>query len=240
MKTAVIFQPYFFPYIGYYQLAKFADVWVIFDETQYIDKGWIARNRILHSDESKNWTFINIPLRKPSYKIISDIQIDHSRNFRKTIFGKLSHYKKISSHYKTEIKTVDRILSFDTQSLSLYLAYSLNVMFSYLEINTEVILQSKSSLSINRHSKLKAGTWALEICKELNCTRYVNPVSGTSLFDCSTYHQNNIDIRFMKSRLQPYSQRRTGHIPGLSIIDALLLHGKQYVVNELKSGYLVE
>ena len=59
MKTAVIFQPYFFPYIGYYQLAKFADVWVIFDETQYIDKGWIARNRILHSDVSKNWTFIN-------------------------------------------------------------------------------------------------------------------------------------------------------------------------------------
>ena len=49
MKLGIM-QPYFFPYIGYFQLMKHVDQWVVFDDIQFIDKGWINRNRILHPD----------------------------------------------------------------------------------------------------------------------------------------------------------------------------------------------
>src|SRR6185437_10468430 len=42
-----IMQPYFFPYIGYFQLIAHCDVFVLHDDVQYIKGGWINRNRIL-------------------------------------------------------------------------------------------------------------------------------------------------------------------------------------------------
>ena len=40
-------QPYFFPYIGYWQLIHAVDCFVLFDDVQYVRHGWINRNRIL-------------------------------------------------------------------------------------------------------------------------------------------------------------------------------------------------
>ena len=56
-------QPYFFPYIGYFQLIKSVDEFVIYDNIQYTKKGWINRNRILNKDSDKLFT---IPLKKDS------------------------------------------------------------------------------------------------------------------------------------------------------------------------------
>ena len=47
MMSIVIMQPYVFPYIGYFQLIQAADVFVFYDDVNYINKGWINRNRIL-------------------------------------------------------------------------------------------------------------------------------------------------------------------------------------------------
>ncbi|MDR2969047.1 MAG: WbqC family protein, partial [Tannerellaceae bacterium] len=45
MKLA-IFQPYFFPYTGYFQLIRSVDRFILYDHVNYIKRGWITRNRI--------------------------------------------------------------------------------------------------------------------------------------------------------------------------------------------------
>ncbi|MDZ7898224.1 MAG: WbqC family protein [Arcicella sp.] len=45
MKLAIM-QPYIFPYIGYFQLIKAVDKFVLYDDVNFINKGWINRNRI--------------------------------------------------------------------------------------------------------------------------------------------------------------------------------------------------
>ena len=45
MRVAIM-QPYFLPYIGYYQLINYCDAFVIYDDVKYTKKGWISRNRI--------------------------------------------------------------------------------------------------------------------------------------------------------------------------------------------------
>ena len=42
-----IMQPYFFPYIGYFQLMKAVDCFVFYDDAQFMKGGWVNRNRIL-------------------------------------------------------------------------------------------------------------------------------------------------------------------------------------------------
>ena len=62
MKVAIM-QPYFFPYIGYFQLIQQSDVFVIYDNIEYTKKGWINRNRILVNEKED---LISLPLRKDS------------------------------------------------------------------------------------------------------------------------------------------------------------------------------
>ena len=42
MKLAIM-QPYFFPYLGYFQLLRAVDKFVIYDDVNFIKRGWIHR-----------------------------------------------------------------------------------------------------------------------------------------------------------------------------------------------------
>ena len=75
MKLAIM-QPYFFPYIGYFQLIKSVDEFVIYDNIQYTKKGWINRNRILVNGTDY---LISLPLKKDSdYLNVVDRQLAES------------------------------------------------------------------------------------------------------------------------------------------------------------------
>ena len=63
MKKLAIMQPYFFPYIGYFQLIHAVDRFVIYDNIEYTKKGWINRNRILNNGSIKT---ITLPIKKAS------------------------------------------------------------------------------------------------------------------------------------------------------------------------------
>ncbi len=52
-RKVAIMQPYFFPYIGYFQLINAVDTFVIYDDVNYIKKGWINRNKILLNGKEK-------------------------------------------------------------------------------------------------------------------------------------------------------------------------------------------
>ena len=65
MKLAIM-QPYFLPYIGYFQLIAGADKFVIYDNIQYTKKGWINRNRMLQNGSDK---VFSLPLAKTSDRL---------------------------------------------------------------------------------------------------------------------------------------------------------------------------
>ena len=46
MKIGIM-QPYFFPYIGYFQLLNMVDKYLVFDDGQYAKNKWAYRNKIL-------------------------------------------------------------------------------------------------------------------------------------------------------------------------------------------------
>ena len=63
MKKIAIMQPYFLPYIGYWQLIHAVDEFVIYNNIQYTKKGWFNKNRILEIDHDRLFT---IPIKNDS------------------------------------------------------------------------------------------------------------------------------------------------------------------------------
>ena len=74
--TVAIMQPYLFPYIGYWQLIHAVDTFVIFDDVNYIKKGYINRNNILVNGQKQTFT---LELMSASQnKLINDIDIGNN------------------------------------------------------------------------------------------------------------------------------------------------------------------
>ena len=176
-------QPYFFPYIGYFQLMNAVDHWIVFDDIQFIDKGWINRNRILHPNAAKQWQFITIPLSKRGqFDKICDISIKTDINWKSQILGKLSTYKNFKAPYYDQVlKLVEKIFETNEKNLSKFIVRSLRLICNHLNIKSKIQVQSEMDLNIQKPSH--PGQWALNISEKLGASEFINPESGNEIFN---------------------------------------------------------
>ena len=73
-------QPYLFPYLGYYNLASASDIFVFYDDVNYIKRGWINRNNILVNGQANKFS---VPLSEVSQnKLIKDTNIQNYDEFK--------------------------------------------------------------------------------------------------------------------------------------------------------------
>jgi hypothetical protein len=232
MKLGIM-QPYFFPYLGYFQLINAVDRWIAFDQVQFIDKGWINRNRILHPNPEKEWQYITLPLSKRGqFDKICDIVLKKDINWREQILGKLSFYKKKAPHYQQTLEFVNYCFDTNETRLAHLVVEILRKTSDYLNIQTPIELQSEMNLRLD--SVHHAGQWALRISELLGASEYINPRGGKDIFIPSEFNDSKIKLSFLTSDLSPYSQRRGGFVAGLSIIDVLMFNDHSQCTNLLE------
>ena len=224
--TLGIMQPYFMPYIGYWQLMAAVDTYVIYDDVNYIKKGWINRNNILVNNDKQMFT---ISLNGASQnKLINEITIaDDFTKLRKTIH--MAYHK--APYYNEVVALLDKIFSYQSSNLADFIANSIELVCQYLDIQTKIIMSS----DIEKDNSLKGQDKILEICKLLNADTYYNAIGGQELYDKSVFEKENIKLCFLKSDIPEYSQYKNAFVPGLSIIDVLMFNSpievKQMLTN---------
>lgn len=232
-----IMQPYLFPYIGYFQLINYVDKWVIFDDIQYISKGWINRNRILHPDIKKEWQYFTIPVKKHSREIkIMDVEINNDIQWRDELLGKLTQYKKKAPFYNETKEFLGDCLSADFSNLCKLNESTLKNTCDYLNIPFDYSIFSQ--MKINTSNVEHSGQWAKEIAHATGADEYVNPADGHKLFNESEFIDIGIQLKFLQSKLSPYVQRRGSFVPGLSIIDVMMWNDVS-AISELLEDFLV-
>lgn len=217
MKLGIM-QPYFFPYIGYWQLLNAVDTYVIYDDVNFIKGGWINRNRILANGKPQN---INVILDKPSSnKKINETKIKNDHH----CYGKILKTLELSYHrapqYEEVIQFLEPVLTFQTDNLADYLSNSIRAVCSYLEISTRILLSSE----IEKDNELKAQDKVLDICTRLGATEYYNAIGGKELYDASVFQEKGIDLRFLHTDGVTYKQLKEEFIPNLSIIDVMMFN----------------
>jgi hypothetical protein len=226
MKLAIM-QPYFFPYIGYFQLVNAADKFVFYDDVNYIKKGWINRNRILLNEKSH---YITVCQKGASQnKLIKDIEIiDNRGKLKKTI---QNAYSK-APNFKNVWALIEDVLEFKTNSISELAAYSVIQTCNYLGIDTEFEFSSEVYMQT---SVLKSENRLIEICKINNATDYINPIGGMELYDKNKFLMNGINLSFLKTDSIVYKQLGSDFIENLSIIDVLMFNDARNVALFLDS-----
>ncbi len=214
MKLAIM-QPYFLPYVGYFQLIKSVDNFIVYDNIKYTKKGWINRNRMLQNGAD---CLFSLPLRKDSDAldvVQRFLSVDFSRV--KLLNQIIGAYRK-APHFDQSMQLIEQIICFKENNLFAYLHNSIVQVCQFLDIATTI--QVSSSIEIDH--ELQSQERVLALCEATNAKVYVNSIGGLELYSKEEFHNRNIELKFLKSRLFEYCQFGKPFIPWLSILDLMM------------------
>ena len=225
MKIGIM-QPYFLPYIGYWQLINVVDKFVIYDDVNYINKGWINRNNIMLNKQQFRFT-LNLLGASPN-KLINEIAV--SENQDKLIKTIEIAYKK--AHYFDKIfPLIKKIFQYDDKNLARFIGISIMEIANYIGVKTEFIYSSE----IEKNNSLKGQEKILEICRILKANEYYNLIGGMKLYDKKDFEGNNVKLRFLKAQTMEYNQFNNIFIPNLSILDIMMFNSTEEINTMLDS-----
>lgn len=232
MKIGIM-QPYFLPYIGYWQLVNSVDTFVIYDNIQYTKKGWINRNRFLQNGSD---VYFTIPLKKESDYL--DVNQRHiSENFDRTkMLNQIRQAYAKAPYFPEVFQLFEQIVRCEQENLFDFIFHSFLSVYKYLEMETKII--KSSTIDINH--ELKAEDKVIAICENLHTDTYINAIGGMELYSTQRFRNSNIELKFIKSNNIVYNQFKNEFVPWLSILDVLMFNSRNEVKTMLKEYVLLE
>ena len=233
-KKIAIMQPYFFPYIGYFQLINSVDEFVIYDNIQYTKKGWINRNRILVNGSD---SLISLTLKKDS-DFLDVVQRQLSDSWTKDRLKLLNQIKgnyQKAPYFKEVYPLIEKCILNAKVNLFDFIYDSLILILDFLEIKTKITISS----TINIDHTLKSKDKVIAICKEQCAEIYINAIGGMELYDKSEFLINNIQLNFIKSSPIIYKQYDNQFVSWLSIIDVMMFNDKIIISRFLNDYTLI-
>ena len=213
-------QPYFFPYPGYFQLLDVADTFVFYDDVQFIQRGYIHRNRT----EQGAFT---IPLAAAGQDTLIRDRLIARGQFpkfqRKWLRGLAQTYGK-APHYATVARVLEDVLSSPTASVSDLACTSVRAVADVLGLTMD--FKMASALDYDR--TLAGQDRMLSLLNALAAKDYLNAAGGQDLYDPARFAATGIGLHF----LQPALDSVPCHGPATHSILHLLAHHPPGLIRE--------
>jgi hypothetical protein len=240
MKLAAM-QPYFFPYLGYFQLINAVDKFILYDNLNYIKWGWVNRNRLL---VNHNPVFFIVPIKeKSSFIKIRDIRIDNKAPWKRKILNKCYLSYKKALFFDEIFPVIEKSINTDVEYLTDLNYFTIKLISGFMDIPTEIVNDVSNyeslekDLSINYsdintfflHGQNLSDTKTIRaicICKNEQADTFINAIGGQKLYDKRVFERNGIHLYFIKTLPYSYRQNSKEFFASMSIIDILMNCGK--------------
>ena len=214
-----IMQPYYLPFIGYFQLINKVDKFVIFNDIKFEKSGFFTSNKIKNTNlilfiKNRNKVstiqekFFSLEMNNYINKLRKNL-IQNYAFFNRDIFDKLFQISEDFNYFN-------------------FIFNQIKYVCKLLDIKTELLISSKvvDTSNLKSHEKIFA------ICKKMNDFNYINPISGRKLYDkkIDLFKKNKINLNYFS--YHPYIN---GYKDDFSILHLLFT----YKISEIKKSLLV-
>jgi hypothetical protein len=226
---AAIMQPYFFPYIGYFQLMRAVDVFILYDDAKHIEHGWVNRNRILIQDKP---VWVTMPVKR------EDHMLPINRRSYLLADGVEPIKRKLRAAYPkrnmvSEFQVINELLDFADTNVARFNANLLQKLARWLGLDCEFMLSSH----IAGIGHLKGQARVIELCRRTGVTRYINPIGGAALYEEASFNAAGVDLQFLQTEVEPI--QLVAERTHLSIIHTLMNVGFAGVAAKLREYTLL-
>ncbi len=235
MKLGIM-QPYFFPYLGYWQLMNAVDHYVVYDDVNFIKGGRINRNAILSNGNALN---INLILSGASpNKLINEVEVNPDPVSKNKLLKTIEMSYSKAPYFNDVMPMIRDIVLFEESNLAKYLFNSFKVICQYLNIKTNLVMSS----DLDKDCSLKGYKKVIEICKLFGADEYYNSVNGIPLYEPhrAEFEAEGINLCFPKMRDVSYQQYKNEFVPYLSIIDVMMFNSQEECIKLLSEFDLVK
>ena len=216
-----VMQPYLFPYIGYFHLIDSVDIFVCFDDVNFIKKGWINRNNILLGGKAHLWS---LPLIKKSQnKLINQHEINKHKQSQADLVALIEVAYHQAPYYKQVMPLICEVLNGSDHMIDKLARRSLETICDYLKIGTIF----KNSSDLDKDMDADAQTRIIQMVKTLGGDGYRNAIGGKDLYSKEEFARAGIHLAFIESDPIVYKQFDKGFIPCLSILDVLMFNSRE-------------
>lgn len=225
-------QPYFMPYIGYWQLINAVDVFIISDDYNYIEGGWIGRNRILENGQSR---YFNIEIsHATSIKKINELYLSTEKFDKGKKLKQLWNVYRKAPYFDVGYALMEQVFDCKDLNLAYFLENSIRVVCNFLDIKTRFVRSS----SIQGNCLLKRENKIFDQCRSVGADCYINAVGGKKLYSFEQFRQHGIRLGFIQTDEIAYKQLWYDFVPNLSIIDVIMFNQKADI-QEMLSRYSI-
>jgi len=222
--TVSIMQPYYYPYIGYFQLIKSCDIFVNLEHVSFKKRSYMTRNILKDSQP------INLRVQKASQnKNCLDTKVLIDENFNKKFLKKIAHLYSKTKNYDFILNEIITPTINNHSSISDYNISIIKKICHYLEIKTKIVNTSANL------TELKKENGIVEIVKKLNCNVYINPINGVEIYNKNFFKHKEIDLYFIKMN----TEQMTISNPYISILDLLFCEDKEKIIYNLNCFSLI-
>ena len=257
MRIAIM-QPYFMPYLGYFQAIAAVDKYILYDNLAYIVNGWVNKNRIRQRNNPPSWLIVPIK-QKSSYTLIADTQIDNSKPWKKKMLTSIRLAYAKAEYLNEIMPLMEEILADEYETISELNCQSIIKICKFLDLKTEVVADRNPYLEIEQGLKLvengdysafpymnqthpiKKVARVIAICQYEGAHHFVNAIGGMELYSKEEFAQYGVKLNFIQMHDIRYSQKCSdgSFEPYLSIIDVLMHNGKEKTKELLNQYTLV-
>ena len=216
--NAVVLQPSYIPWRGYFHQIKKADIFVFYDCVEYDKHGWRNRNEIKMS-QGTQW--LTIPVMTSGTKSVrtpvKDIRIDWTKDWaRKHLLSIQQAYAK--APFLTEYAGLlekfysrkDALLVDFTCEFTMALATCLGIT------HTQFVRSSTLDAAGTKTERL------LSILRPLGVKHYISGPSARDYLDIRLLNDVGISVEFMTYNYPEYQQLHGAFQPQVSVLDLLL------------------
>jgi len=226
-----IMQPYFFPYIGYFQLMHAVDVFVFYDDVQFIKNGWINRNRILVGDRP---SWLTLPVKRDGHHTDRINQRRYALDEGvESVRAKLRSSYSHACGFEETYTFVDSVLHFPSANVALFNVNLLRCTARSLGLDCRFATSSEVAGSEGLHGEARV----IKLCRTLGAHQYINAIGGLGLYDPQHFAEAGLGLSFLRTSVPPQPLRDgPAH---LSILDGMFRESPARIVDKLDRYELI-
>lgn len=227
MKVGIM-QPYFLPYIGYFQLIAAVDLFVVYDNIKYTKKGWINRNRLLQGGAD---AVFSLPLKKDS-DALDVVERELATDFsRQKLLNQFIGAYRSAPYFEPCIELLQSLVMNEETNLFRYIHDSIVQTCKYLGIATRIEISS----GVPADHAQKGEDRVLAICAACRADTYINTIGGLELYSRERFAREGIALQFIRSLPIEYKQfGKAPFVPWLSMLDVMMFNP----ANEIRDSLL--
>jgi len=231
MTVCAIHQPNFFPWAGFFDKIRKADVFIFLDEVAYPKSGsgsgsWCNRVKLLSSGQP---AWYGLPIQKVSgVQLIKDVSFSDKEFHLKKLKKSLEHNYKKAPFYLDVMNKIEPLLDFKSDSLAEYNMNAIIKLSQLLGLQTRFVKQSELT------HKLHSTELLVELLSQVGADGYLCGGGATGYQEDNLFAENNIKLLYQNYNQLHDKMFKINHEneQGLSVLSYLFNTGL-ITVNEI-------